>query len=235
MVKKLFSLALIFALVASCRKEDAASSDPGPPPRPNRPEMVREVDSAAEEGKLVRRSDLDASRPAHQKRKAPTAELAPGQLGKVVSPFTGEMIDVKGAVAGTLFFDPKHPDDEGMAFYLPEGIQGAPQARAVPGKAGFVFSPYNNKIIDVRGIPPGTLIADPTYPADEKKYFRLKDVPIATEVPGKPGFFFSPYDNQVVDARGVEPGTIIEDPNSISVDSAAVGPAKQFRIPRIEE
>lgn len=46
-------------------------------------------------------------------------------------------------------------------------------ARPVPGKPGFVFSPYNNKIIDVKGIPSGTLVADPTYPASDKKYFRV--------------------------------------------------------------
>ncbi len=46
-------------------------------------------------------------------------------------------------------------------------------ARPVPGKPGFVFSPFNNKIIDVKDIPSGTLVADPTYPASEKKYFRV--------------------------------------------------------------
>lgn len=46
-------------------------------------------------------------------------------------------------------------------------------ARPVPGKEGFVFSPYNNKVIDVRDIPSGTLVQDPTYPASEKKYFRV--------------------------------------------------------------
>lgn len=46
-------------------------------------------------------------------------------------------------------------------------------ARRVPGKPGFVFSPFNNKIIDVKDIPSGTLVADPTYPASEKKYFRV--------------------------------------------------------------
>jgi hypothetical protein len=46
-------------------------------------------------------------------------------------------------------------------------------ARPVPGKPGFVFSPFNNKIIDVKGFPPGTLVADPTYPASEKKRFRV--------------------------------------------------------------
>ena len=46
-------------------------------------------------------------------------------------------------------------------------------ARPVPGKEGFVFSPYNNKVIDVRDIPSGTLVQDPTYAASEKKYFRV--------------------------------------------------------------
>jgi hypothetical protein len=45
-----------------------------------------------------------------------------------------------------------------------------PVARPVPGK---VFSPFNNKVIDVKGIPSGRLVADPTYPASEKKHFRV--------------------------------------------------------------
>jgi hypothetical protein len=46
-------------------------------------------------------------------------------------------------------------------------------ANKVPGKDGFVFSPYNNKVVDVRDIPSGTLVQDPTFPAAEKKYFRV--------------------------------------------------------------
>jgi hypothetical protein len=46
-------------------------------------------------------------------------------------------------------------------------------ANKVPGKEGFVFSPYNNKVVDVRDIPSGTLVQDPTYPPAEKKYFRV--------------------------------------------------------------
>jgi len=46
-------------------------------------------------------------------------------------------------------------------------------ASKVPGKEGFVLSPYNNKMIDVRDIPPGTLVSDPTFPPSEKKYFRV--------------------------------------------------------------
>ncbi len=46
-------------------------------------------------------------------------------------------------------------------------------ANKVPGKEGFVLSPYNNKVVDVRGIESGTLVRDPTYPAADKKYFRV--------------------------------------------------------------
>lgn len=48
-----------------------------------------------------------------------------------------------------------------------------PFATPVPGKEGFVFSPYNNKVVDVRDIPSGTLVQDPTYPPVDKKYFRV--------------------------------------------------------------
>jgi hypothetical protein len=44
---------------------------------------------------------------------------------------------------------------------------------AVPGKQGFVFSPYNNKVVDVQGIPSGTLVADPSYPVSENRFFRV--------------------------------------------------------------
>ena len=48
-----------------------------------------------------------------------------------------------------------------------------PFASPVPGKTGFVFSPYNSKVIDVRDIPSGQLVQDPTYPPAEKKCFRV--------------------------------------------------------------
>jgi len=44
---------------------------------------------------------------------------------------------------------------------------------AVPSKKGYVFSPYNQKIVDVRGIPANQLVQDPTFPTSSKKYFRV--------------------------------------------------------------
>ncbi len=62
--------------------------------------------------------------------------------------------------------DPKHKP-------APPRDTPAPIAVAVKDKPGFVMSPFNDKIVDVRDIPPGTLVADPTYPLTEKKYFRV--------------------------------------------------------------
>lgn len=62
--------------------------------------------------------------------------------------------------------DPKHKP-------APPLQNSHPIAVAVKDKPGFVFSPFNDKIVDVRDIPPGTLVADPTYPSAEGKYFRV--------------------------------------------------------------
>lgn len=51
--------------------------------------------------------------------------------------------------------------------------QGYPTATTLAGKSGYVTSPYSGKIIDVRDMPPGTLVQDPTFPPSEKKYFRV--------------------------------------------------------------
>ncbi len=52
-------------------------------------------------------------------------------------------------------------------------VNDVPTASRVPGKTNFVFSPYNNRVVDVEGMPSGTLVCDPTYPSEEKKLFRV--------------------------------------------------------------
>ncbi|HEX7260523.1 MAG TPA: hypothetical protein VF258_01795 [Luteolibacter sp.] len=60
---------------------------------------------------------------------------------------------------------PKPPTEEKRTDYA--------VANKVPGKEGYVFSPYNNKLVDVRDIPSGTLVQDPTYTGAGKGYFRV--------------------------------------------------------------
>ncbi|MCU0795524.1 MAG: hypothetical protein MUF31_06260 [Akkermansiaceae bacterium] len=76
--------------------------------------------------------------------------------------------DVRGRMPGEWVEDESHP---GMRIRLPE--TWTPIAKPQPGKPGFVISPYNQKLIDVQGVPPGTLVMDPTYPIEENKHFRV--------------------------------------------------------------
>jgi membrane-bound lytic murein transglycosylase len=55
----------------------------------------------------------------------------------------------------------------------PDTKPSYPVAKKAPGKEGFVLSPYNQKLVDVRGIASGKLVRDPTYDPSEKKFFRV--------------------------------------------------------------
>lgn len=46
-----------------------------------------------------------------------------------------------------------------------------PTAVVIPGRPGMVFSPYNNRVVDCIGIRSGSLVMDPQYPKEEKKWF----------------------------------------------------------------
>lgn len=73
-----------------------------------------------------------------------------------------------------------------------------PLAQAVPDKPGFVISPYNGKWIDVNGISAGTVMADPHFPAEEKKYFRVPEpqpIPEHTQDPKEESVEESPVDD----------------------------------------
>ncbi len=43
----------------------------------------------------------------------------------------------------------------------------------IPGKPGFIFNPFTNNPVDVRGIPSGTLVEDPQDPNGSKHRFRV--------------------------------------------------------------
>jgi hypothetical protein len=48
-----------------------------------------------------------------------------------------------------------------------------PVAQAVPGKPGFIFSPYDNKVIDATSAEPGSIFKDPGSPPDEPRFIKL--------------------------------------------------------------
>ncbi|MGA0853850.1 MAG: hypothetical protein ACO3RK_03440 [Luteolibacter sp.] len=141
------------ALLASCYPYDEGA---------NRKKTKKSSAAAAEAAKLEEQKKAE-----EQKLK----ELQPGQTapadGSVITETTDSSIKPTTNPATTT--TPGTTEKPATAVKKTEYSY----ASKVPGKEGFVFSPYNNKVVDVRDIPSGTLVQDPTYPAAEKKYFRV--------------------------------------------------------------
>jgi len=70
---------------------------------------------------------------------------------------------------------PQHPSASPAASekLVESPSSDVPVAHKAPGKEGYVLSPYNNKLILVRGIPSGTVVPDPASPSSARKYFRV--------------------------------------------------------------
>ncbi|MDB6077881.1 MAG: hypothetical protein JWO82_1628 [Akkermansiaceae bacterium] len=172
--------------IASCHKEIEA---PAPETKPAATKNSATASSGADANAVA---DTPAGAEKASDRSA--AKTPPPALGERLpgntqakSPYSSAVVDVAGLSPGSLVKDPTN----GKSFTLPEelptedpDLAEKPIGVAVPGRAGMVFSPYNNKIVDVTGIPAGRLVADPTYPAAEKKFFR---VPEAVAAPAPAG------------------------------------------------
>jgi hypothetical protein len=128
---------------------------PGPPPGPTisdaDQQMIREQ----------RRKAQEDARLAEQRRQAALSRTDALDNRIPDSSVTNPGGSTSNPGGGTDAVKPVEPKKE------------YPYATKVPGKDGFVLSPYNTKVIDVRDIPSGTLVQDPNYPASEKKYFRI--------------------------------------------------------------
>jgi hypothetical protein len=89
------------------------------------------------------------------------------------SAFLRPGVDPNHASTADFIIIPSNRQNGGTTQSNPKHKGNYINAKRLPGKPGYVMSPYNNKPIDARGIASGTLVADPTYPISEKKYFRV--------------------------------------------------------------
>lgn len=175
-MKSLWIAGIVAAGCLSCQREEstAESAAAGHKPSTGLPQESAEAAETPAAAKPTKASE----RPAGKAKRIHVAEPVADRPGFVKSPFTGTVIDVRGIPAGTLVADPTFPADQQKHFRVPEvpepeAMRNAPVATAVPGKAGFIFSPHDNKVIDVGGIEPGTVVRDPGSPPDEPRYLRL--------------------------------------------------------------
>lgn len=139
--------ALCCVCLASCYPYDESQNRRKPPTR----NQAQKTITSPEQQKVQEQRERVKAEEESKKKEAPRETI----------PDTSE----PGASTNPSETAPKPPAEEKR--------MDIPVAGKVPGKDGYVFSPFNNKLIDVRGIPTGTLVADPTYPESAKKHFRV--------------------------------------------------------------
>lgn len=110
--------------------------------------------------------DPDSQRPTRSSQKreiserTKTATWHPTEKGHLISPYNDEILLAIGVISGS-----KMKDSDGNSFNVPSFEKSPfpmnPISTPVPDRPGFVFNPFNNRIIDARGIPADTLIRDP--------------------------------------------------------------------------
>ncbi len=173
--------AILLGALGSCERKEQASGTT-PPPGAEK-QGIAAAGPGGEPGTSGEaKPGKTSERPVLVKKKPPVAEPVADKPGFVKSPFSGEIIDVRGIPAGTLVADPMFPAEEKKHFRVPElspeaadllERESAPEGKPVPGKPGFIFSPYDNKIIDATGLKPGEIVADPTAPAGKVRYIKV--------------------------------------------------------------
>lgn len=124
------------------------------PPRKPKPGVTKPVVEKTEAEKLKAKELAAKEKKAADALKKTAAEKAANE--DKLPPTTG------GA-------DPKKIEDPPVVEKRAEYVT----AKKIPGKEGFVLSPYNKKQIDVRDFKSGDLVRDPTYDKSEKKFFRV--------------------------------------------------------------
>ena len=154
-------VALAGMLLVSCYpypENQARQTHPTPKPRPAHPTQPPQANTQTAQGKPVPafpppRIPAEAARPGTARSGTQQPTAAPPAKPVVLAP-TGANTPVPAKAPA-----PARRD--------------YPTAKMAPGRDGFVLSPYNNKLILVRGIPSGTILPDATYPASENKFFRV--------------------------------------------------------------
>ena len=91
-----------------------------------------------------------------------TPAESPTIAAAVSTPSTTQVAVTKTAVASNTIPPSVTAPTKSSEKRTTEDSANLPYARPVPGKPGFVYSPYDAKfLIDVRGAPPGTVVNDP--------------------------------------------------------------------------
>jgi len=108
-----------------------------------------------------------------QKEQVAEAQSAPADSQPVAEAPQAEPEKQKTVLPIVAWFDERKKNKKGGDVDLSNiDLSGDfPTARPVKDWSGFVHSPYDDRFIDVKGVPSGTLVADPRFDISERKFF----------------------------------------------------------------
>jgi hypothetical protein len=93
---------------------------------------------------------------------APTHAESPASAAAAAGPSPSQVAVIRPEVTSNMISPSPIAVPKPSEKRTTEDSATLPYARPVPGKPGFVYSPYDEKfLIDVRGAPPGTVVNDP--------------------------------------------------------------------------
>ena len=163
-------IAAIAILVIVLRKNSDA---PGSSPSSDQgaPNPSSENTAPASPDTLVTQGPTHSSQKREISERTKTAKWHPTEKGHLISPYNNETLLAIGVIAGS-----KMKDSDGNTFNVPSFEKSPFAIKAlsapVPDRPGFVFNPFNRRIVDARGIPADTLIRDP-QDSDPEHVFRI--------------------------------------------------------------
>jgi len=147
------------AFLASCFYPASPHSQQPPLTKPNSKLSVSEqrqleILNAKKEGRTPNLSQFQSS---NNQLKPITPPVIPEAPKPPLTP----VVDTNVSVPDTPVIKPPSIDPPTIKPPTPTAKKSWPYATAVPGKEGFVFNPYNNAQVDVRGLSSGTLVKVP--------------------------------------------------------------------------
>lgn len=123
---------ILLLALASCERNEVSHPGDASADKPSQGLISKDDPAGKESGKDGKDAPKTGDAPVLVERKPPVAEPAPGQPGKVISPFNGQLIDVAGIEPGTLVADPTYPPEAKKHFRVPEmPAEGAPKPPAI--------------------------------------------------------------------------------------------------------
>lgn len=165
----LVALAIIPIVISNSSEDEPETSSPGQAALSTSKTTTPQVSSNSPAPTRSSRKRQVTERPKH-------ASWHSVEKGFLVSPYTNELVRPIGVISGA-----RMKDSEGNLFIVPSFDDSPfpvqPIGAHIPDRPGYIFNPFTQNAVDIRGIPPNSLVRDPVDPNHDHKFRTPPDEP----------------------------------------------------------